>query len=145
MKPIDFAIPTHIQNELLYANTIVKWDRIFFNGILYSPQQRLIDEKKLLEHFQNTFEAFGLYSPDSKVNTEFNKDKFAQCGQQLLKDIYTTIVPLWTVLITRYVSKNRETNLIYYKINKTQHSDLTLSSFNIDEKVQTCYALITKH
>jgi hypothetical protein len=145
MKGIDFAIPTQTQNELLYANTIVKWDRMFFNGILYSPQQRLIDEKKLLEHFQNTFEFFNLYSLDDKKNIEFDKDKFAQCGQQLLKDIYTTIVPLWVVLITRYVSKNRETNLIFYKINKTQHTDLNLSSFNIDDKIQTCYSLIMKH
>lgn len=145
MKGIDFAIPTQTQNELLYANTIVKWDRMFFNGILYSPQQRLIDEKKLLEHFQNTFEFFNLYSPDSKKTAEFNKDKFAQCGQQLLKDIYTTVVPLWVVLITRYVSKNRETNLIFYKINKSQHTDLNISSFNIDDKIQTCYNLITKH
>lgn len=141
---VDFVKEIPYQDSLYNSNCIIRWNKTWFNGIIYSPNRFIIDDRMLLEHFKQRFEQMGLCTLDNKPNPKFSAPQFLDLGKDLLYELYRELLPKWIVLITRHISNGSETSFVHYKIDQNLGQNLNINSFNIDSKISDCYKLILK-
>ena len=136
--------PVHM-DYCYYHTNMFKWDKYFFNLVLYSPKNHILDNNEALKFMQDFFIKRGIgVSTNEEIDTKFTTIQYIDCLQDLFLDLYSSLNPQWLCLLGRYVYRGGDTNHTLLKINKSFLSNVSIHDLKLDEKINTQFKLMLK-